>query len=293
MVTIKNFGQIFNGRERVQFADLGTLVPTPICLDDRYVRVFYGGRDTSGVSRISFFDVDAKTLKVESFSEWPVIEPGFTGLFDSHGVLPARILGSKFFYVGFRKGHDWKFEAYTGVLEHTGLENFKRVSSVPLFDRAHDAVYINALHDIWQTGVTYEALIVKGMGWQPIEGRMYPRYETFLSTLTSELVEKSTIKLDFEAGLSADTYRTGRPQKFYLDGDHFYVVNYGTTSGVYEPAVFDEQFRRIGLEFPASQAGFDDLSRAYPSFIQCGGRNLVFYNGNDMGKNGIGVGEVQ
>ncbi len=95
------------------------LTPTPYVMHD-CIRVFAGFRDTEGISRIGYADLDkSDPRKVLKVSDKPVLDIGKPGTFDDNGLIMGDLItvGEELYlyYVGFQLVKRAKFLAYTGL----------------------------------------------------------------------------------------------------------------------------------------------------------------------------------
>ena len=72
--------------------DNSALQPTVLVLSDR-IRIFLCFRDTRGIGRIGYVDVDVNDpSKILKISENPILDIGQDGMFDDNGVAPTAII---------------------------------------------------------------------------------------------------------------------------------------------------------------------------------------------------------
>lgn len=285
------------------WANNSALTPTPVLLNDSVIRVYAGFRDSQGVSRIGYLDLDAENpLKVLNFSSEPVLDIGADGCFDDNGVILGDVVetndGIFMFYVGFQIVKKAKFLAFSGVaVSHDGGDNYSRLSNAPILDRCKGQTTIGAIHSvIFENGI-WRIWYASGDDWEVIKGISYPKYH-IRYVETDDLLNiqaQSRVCIVPEA----DEYRIGRP-RVYKNNDGFIMYfTKGTLSGSYFPGIayskdgviwsrHDEDF---GLDL--SPSGWDSQTLCYPALIECKGKTFMFYNGNNMGFDGFGLAELE
>lgn len=275
------------------------LTPTPILHPDGQIRVFAGFRDDDGVSRIGYVDVDADDpRKVLRVAAEPVLDIGRRGCFDDNGIILGDLAWKDgelyMFYVGFQRVAKAKFLAFTGVaVSRDGGASFERLSEAPVVDRAPMQTTIGAVHTAWFEDGRWRLWYARGDGWESIGGADYPRYEICY------LEGENLLELPRNGRLcippDPPEYRIGRPRVYRRDGGYVMYYTKGTVAGDYFPgkAVSPDGLRwtRRDAEFELalSPDGWDSRHLCYPAFLTHRGREYVFYNGNDMGKDGFGV----
>lgn len=284
------------------WAKHSALTPTPILLDDR-IRIYAGFRDETGVSRIGYVDVDADDpSKVLMVSQYPVLDVGAPGMFDDNGVILGDIIrvGDRLYmyYIGFQLVKKIKFLAFTGLaISIDGGNTFSRVQKTPVMDRADEGTFIRAIHSVVRVGNVWKIWYATGGGWVWINGAPYPSYH--INHLESQdgtsFADVGRLCIDCEG----DEYRIGRP-RVYQHGD-LYSMFYtkGTIEGGYLPGYaespdgisWQRKDNLIGIGL--SESGWDSKTLCYPSLLRYKNKSYMFYNGNDMGKTGVGFAELE
>jgi hypothetical protein len=300
----EKLGRVFCPDGTSAWASHSFMTPVPIQLDATRIRVFGGMRDASGVSRIGWVDVAADDpTQVLAVCDTPALDTGLPGAFDDNGVILGDVIWLRddqlrMYYVGFQLVQKAKFLAFTGVAESTdGGQSFQRVQITPVLDRAPHAPFINALHSIeaLEHG-GYRAWVSCGQRWQLIDGLVYPQYNCW--TLTSEdglwWDNRNAIKI---LDVSGDEYRIGRPRANRLkSGGYELRITSDTLSKQYAT-------RRLtsddGIHFAPSAKeelprgtteAWDSDMTCYPARLDSwAGQSFLFYNGNGMGRTGLGV----
>ncbi|WP_045738603.1 hypothetical protein [Xanthomonas sp. MUS 060] len=278
------------------------LTPTPYRLDAERLRVYAGFRDADGVSRIGYVDVRADDPTVVlSVSAKPVLEIGRAGCFDDNGMILGDVVpgpdGLYMFYVGFQQVAKAKFLAFTGLaLSGDGGASFQRCQDTPLLDRASGRSTIAAVHTARYEHGRWRLWYAVGDDWEWIGGTPFPRYH-IRCVDTDDLhaiPRQDTVCLRPQGS----EYRIGRPRVYRHDGRYLMYFTRGNVDGAYFPgmAISDDgrHWQRCDEELGLRLAseGWDARTLCYPALIRHGDRVLMFYNGNDMGREGFGVAEA-
>ena len=301
----EKLGPIWSAKNHLDWGSMGTLTPTPLNLKNGIIRVFCGIRDHQGIGRIGYFDIEeANPLKVVGFSSKPVLDIGIPGAFDDNGMLLGDFIEVdgqlRMYYVGFQLGTKAKFLAYGGMaVSNDNGKSFKRFSQSPIIDRDDKGLFIRAIHGIKQLkNGSFRIWFSEGASWEIINNKPYPNYS--IATLDSPdglTFEKNTGKpINIQKN---DEYRIGRSRVFsFNDNKHILTFTYGKASGEYQSG-FAESSDLIswkrkddwGLD-PGSFL-FDSKHLAYPALIKMSNGDIFcFYNGNDMGADGIGLAKL-
>lgn len=279
------------------------LTPTPYRLDDETIRVYAGFRDEAGVSRIGYVDVRADDpTQVLRFSREPVLDVGRGGCFDDNGLILGDVVdapgGLHLFYVGFQQVARAKFLAFTGLaLSTDGGHRFRRVQETPILDRAPGRSTIGAVHSARYEDGRWRLWYAVGDDWEHIGGTPYPRYHIRYV----EADDLGAIPREDRVCLlpRGGEYRIGRPRVYRFGARYLMYFTRGNLAGDYFPGVatsddglrWERRDEELGIAL--SDAGWDSRTLSYPALIAQRDRLLMFYNGNDMGRDGFGVAEAR
>ena len=291
-------GLIYGPDGRYKWAKHSALTPTPILKDDQTIRVYAGFRDEKGVSRIGYVDVDADNPShVQSVSKEPVLDIGLPGTFDDNGLILGDVLQHEqklyMYYVGFQLVEKVKFLAFTGLaISLDGGDSFKRYSNIPVLDRSYDSLYIKAVHSVIAEDGKWKTWYASGSDWQVINNRPYPKYNIKYTESADGMRFHEKGRLCIEA--HEPEYRVGRPRVYKEDDLYRMFYTKGDTQGNYLPGYAESEdgvnwVRKDGnLGITLSNSGWDSKSLCYPALITCKKKKYMFYNGNDMGRDGFG-----
>lgn len=275
------------------------LTPTPWRLDEETLRIYAGFRDDDGVSRIGYVDVSADDpTTVMRVSAEPVLDIGRGGCFDDSGMILGDVVrtseGLHLFYVGFQRVAHAKFLAFTGLaISRDGGESFQRCQETPILDRAPGRSTIAAVHSARYEGGRWRLWYAVGDDWEPIGDAPFPRYHIrYVETADLAAIPRADQVCLLPQG---NEYRIGRPRVYRFGGRYLMYFTRGNTTGEYFPGVAESddgvRWRRCdeALGLALSESGWDARTLCYPALIQHRDRLLMFYNGNDMGKEGFGL----
>lgn len=293
-------GLIYGPDGTSDWAKNSALQPTPLVIDEKTIRVYAGMRDETGRSRVGFVDVDANNPKnVLRVSEKPALDLGIPGTFDENGVVPCAVVkrdGKIFlYYAGYQLGHQVRFYVFSGLaISEDGGETFIRHSRVPLCERTDRELYFRVIHTIFQENGVWRIWYGAGDEFDlSSDGYQLPKYN--IRYMESD--DGINIKDDFVISLDADgadEYRVGRPyviktgdlyRMFYGAGTktHGYRLAYAeSTDGI----KWTRRDDKVGIG--TSDSGWDSETTAYPSVVTTAAGTILFYNGNNYGRDGFG-----
>jgi len=293
-------GLIFSPNKSMGWAIDSALTPTPIMIND-LIRVYAGFRDRAGVSRIGYVDLDPSNPSIIiNTSVKPALNIGRPGCFDDNGVILGDILFLDnrlyMYYVGFQLVKKVKFLAFTGLaVSDDDGESFIRVSDSPIMDRSGEGVYFRAIHSvIYEKGI-WRCWYGVGSDWSTIKGKPYPSYNIRYAESNDGINFKNVGDECFL--FQGNEYRIGRPRVYKEHEIYKMHFTVGTLSGSYLPG-FAESVDGINWErndslagLSPSSSGWDSKWVSYLAPIKVGNKEYVFYNGNNMGKEGFGYAE--
>jgi predicted GH43/DUF377 family glycosyl hydrolase len=274
------------------------LTPSPFLLNKDIIRVYFGARDIDGISRIGYVDLDSNDPSIIiKTSTKPVLDIGKNGCFDDSGVILGDVIyvNNKIYmyYVGFQKVEKVKFLAFSGLAISTdGGENFQRFSESPILDRSDEGNYIRAIHTIIQENGIWKIWYAAGNKWTYINEIPYPNYHIRYAE------SKDGISFSKEGEVCIqhvnNEYRIGRPRVYKTDQGYQIFYTKGSTDLSYLPGMaiskdginWERHDADIGIS--PSENGWDSETLCYTSLLKSKDKTFMFYNGNNMGKDGFG-----
>lgn len=292
-------GQIYcpNGEHEWEIDTFMT--PHAMKIEDGVIRIWGGVRDREGVSRIKYIDVDEHNpSKVLEISQNPVLDIGREGCFDDNGVILGDIIEVGdllyLYYVGFQHVQKVKFYAFSGLaISSNKGKTFERYSEVPILDRGPRGRFGRCIHTVLHEEDVFKCYYAVINDWKVINNIVYPVYNIWYKT------SKDGINFDNEddclcIDVQGSEYRIGRPKVYktpngyemYYTRDLVskeYIIGYATSKDGIE---WMREDIKAGLT--KSNLGWDSEMACYPVKLETSQAKYLFYNGNGMGKTGIG-----
>lgn len=279
------------------------MTPHALLINDDTIRIYGGVRDEKGVSRIKYIDVSADNpSNIIKISEKPCLEIGNDGTFDDNGIILGDILFVNneiwMYYVGFQHVQKAKFYAFSGLaISKDGGENFIRYSEVPIMDRTNKGKFGRCIHTVlYEDGIfkIYYAVI---HDWKIINNIPYPSYNIWYT----ESKDGKNIKNSDDC-LCIDTmgneYRIGRPKVYRTDDGYEMLYTRDLISKEYLAGYAKSKDGKVWqrmddeLNLLKSNDGWDAQMACYPVKLKYKDKVYLFYNGNDMGRSGVGYAEL-
>ena len=284
--------------------DNSALTPTAFLLNDKVIRNYVSFRDSTGIGRIGYVDVDinnpSNILKV---SNQPVLDIGLKGMFDDNGMILGDVIRVEnaiyMYYVGFQLVKRSKFLAYTGLaISKDGGDTFIRHKQTPVLDRQDEALYIRAIHSVIYENGAFKMWYATGNGWENIDGIDFPEYDiNYIESVDGVTFSDSGVKC-IENNKKNFEYRIGRPRVYKKNNIFIMNFSYGTLDGRYmagqakskDGINWHRNDDELGIGLSAN--GWDSIHLCYPSIITTNNNTYMFYNGNNMGEDGFGYAEL-
>lgn len=292
-------GLIYNVNGEYKWANNSVMTPTPIRLNEEIIRVYGGFRDSGGISRIGFIDVDSNNPNsVIKVSKKPVITLGVKGTFDDNGMILGDIVKRDneiwMYYVGFQLINNIKFSAMTGLAISVDNGNsFERFSQAPLLDRTDNALFIRAVHSVLFDEGIWKIWYSVGSSWMSLNGNYYPEYHI---RYTESMDGKSFVDNIGKSCLTPQgrEYRIGRPRVYKLEDKYLMLFtsddtdkNYKVGSAISSNGIkWARTMNYFNLQ--KSNSGWDSEMICYPTIVEGMKETYLFYSGNNMGQTGVG-----
>lgn len=282
----------------IEHLNHSALQPTPIQVNDQVIRIFFGGRDTVGVSRVFFVDVEVDSpAEPVVVSPHAVLDVGEPGHFDDNGVVPTCVFKQEerytLFYAGYQIPKRTKFLVFGGSAESLSLDGpFVRNRTTPLMDRRPGEELFRVPHTVM--AVNAELLVWYGGGnaFVDFAGTQKPTYN-IRHTLSKdgEFTNTGHVCLDPDPGES----RLARPWVLKRASEYEMYFGAYTDAGSFRLGFahsrngIDWERDDNGVCFSGERASWEKDSRSYPAVVCLPEQDIMFFNGNDYGRNGIGV----
>lgn len=299
----KKHGLVYKSDGASDWRRHSALQPTPLLLDETTIRVFAGFRDDHGVSRIGFVDLDARDpTRIIGISEKPVLETGTAGMFDENGVVPCAVVRREdqvfLYYAGYQLSLNIKFYVFGGLaISHNEATSFRRYQRVPIADRTDREPYFRVIHSLLFEEGVWKIWYGGGDRFSGPGNNKFPNYDIRYT----ESADGISISPHFTVAVpvSGDEYRVGRPYVVKKAETYEMFFCAGTESTGYRLAYAEStdgkcwirNDQKLGITAPVE--GWDSTMQAYPGVIRVGDKTYLFYNGNDYGRDGFGLAELE
>jgi predicted GH43/DUF377 family glycosyl hydrolase len=291
----KKLGLILPPQPERQWWQSHSMVPTPLKIDDNKVRLYFSGRNNKNQSHIGWATIDlCEPTRVLEVCNESVLAPGPLGCFDDNGVTPSSVVtdGNEtlLYYIGWNPGSTVRMHIFGGLaISRDGGLSFERWSNAPIIERNRVNPYLNTAPFVMKDGANWRMYYVSCTEWKNPD---LPRYNIQIAESTDGRSWK-------REGRVAIPYRNdsenalARP--FVLREDGVYKMWFAHRGDAYRMGYAES---RDGLDWKRDDAlggldvtpgGFDSQMVEYFAIVPYEGRKIMFYNGDDFGRHGVGV----
>jgi sucrose-6-phosphate hydrolase SacC (GH32 family) len=314
----KKLGKIFDPTEYKLANNCKEFAQSPQALVfDDFVRIYFTTRevDTNGkyLGHIAFVDIDKTFKKVLQVSDKTVIPLGELGSFDEHGIFPMNVVRYNDRILGYTSGLSRRIsvplETSIGLAtsEDNGL-TFQRHGTGPVLTSslyepflvcdAFVAVFEGVYHMWYIYGLRWlkdaesngapsrvykiaHAISKDGITWEK-EGRLLiddKLGENECQALPTVVYHNSRYHMFF-------CYR--QPTGFRNVKDRGYRIGYAFSDDLVNWTRNDDE---VGID--VTENDWDSDMMCYPHVFKCDGKVYLLYNGNQFGRLGFGIAELE
>lgn len=285
-----------------------------VCHD--FVRIYFSTRqnDSAGrpISRVEFIDADMQLRSVVGHSRRPVLAPGALGAFDEHGVFPfspLRSAGCVWAYTcGWSRRISVPLETATGlaISRDDGL-TFQRFNSGPVFAASLYEPFLVGDSFVRIYDGVFHMWYIYGVRWNPRHAGEPPARIYKIAHATSpdglnwtrdgvQLLpdvlghdECQALPTVLKLGGHYHMYFCFRhATDFRNNPDRGYRLGYAWSVDLRHWTRADDL---AGIQ--RSDSGWDSEMMCYPHLFACRDHVFLLYNGNQFGRYGFGVAELE
>jgi hypothetical protein len=299
----RKLGLVYGPDGSQAWAQSHAMLPTPFRLTADVIRVFITCCDANGIGRPGYVDVlAAEPTRVVGKSVQPLLEIGQPGAFDENGVTVCSVVEPQpgtlhMYYVGFELGTKIRYRLLTGLAVSTdGGASFERHSRAPVLERSDAELYFRCGPCcLWERG-RFRLWYVAGSAWTQIAGKAMPVYDIRYAESHDGIHWPTRGEVQVSI-TDDDEHGFGRPYVLTRPGGGyrmFYSVRRRSVQAYrlgYAESADGRSWQRLDhtLQLDVSPGSFDSDAIMYAAPIEVDGRLLLFYNGNEFGRQGFAV----
>jgi predicted GH43/DUF377 family glycosyl hydrolase len=310
-------GKVFDPRDYkgLPWLEEYAQAPATLVFDD-FVRVYFScrpKRDENGqfVSYSAYVDLDRGDLRnVINIAKEPILTLGKKGCFDEFGTYPVSVIRSDdeiwAYYAGWTRPSSVPFNTAIGFAKSINNgETFKRLGDGPVLSFTIDEPFILSGPKIRKFNGTYYLFYIAGKKWTVVNGRPEISHKIRLATSSNGL---DWIK--YNQDLITDNWDENEsqasPDVFYANGKYhmFFCgwipasfrniksrkIGYASSTDLIHWTRDDS---RTGIDISSEEDAFDNQMTAYPHVFELDGKTYMLYLGNEVGRYGFGLAELE
>lgn len=285
---------------------------------DDYVRVYFCCREKPNeygqtLSRICFLDLDKTCLtRIIRVANNPIMELGELGCFDEFGMYPFsvikinnKILG---YYGGVTRCESVPFNvAIGGAVSLDDGNTFEKMGKGPVVSYSYDEPFVVASPKVRVFNNKLYMWYSSGKKWDSNGDRPEIYYKLRMATSDDginwykhgkDIIEDKLGPTEAQAAGDV-TYKNGSYHMFFCYRANFdfrknpantYRIGYAVSKDLISWKRMDE---RAGIDVSTDKSAFDSEMVAYPHIFEVAGKNYMLYLGNEVGKYGFGLAEME
>ncbi|MGA2876173.1 MAG: glycosylase [Nitrososphaerales archaeon] len=313
----RKLGKIFDPRDypgppwRKEYAQ----APATLIFDN-FVRVYFScrpQRDEDGqfVSYSAYVDLDRRDLfKIIEIAENPILSLGKKGCFDEWGTYPVSVIrGDRdevwAYYAGWTRPISVPFNTAIGFARSTNDgKTFERLGDGPVLSFSIDEPFVLSGPKIRKFNNVYHLFYIAGRKWTVVNGRPEISHKIRLAT-SDDGVHWIKYNRDLVADRWGNNESQASPDVFHANGKYhmFFCgwvpesfrdtrsrkIGYASSTDLLHWAREDS---KAGIDVAEGEA-FDNEMLAYPHVFELDGKTYMLYLGNEVGRYGFGLAELE
>lgn len=281
-----------------------------VCADVNYpdkIRLYYSCRDSKGRCQASFIDLDKNNLsKVIYEHPEPILPLGKPGSFDDCGIMPTWFLQNGeekwIYYIGWTVRNTIPYHNALGLaVSKDGIHYHKKYEGPIISTIAEEPYFNGSACFLWDKG-KYKCWYLNCTEWIEVDGKMEPCYHIKYAESNDGVHwdRKGIVAIDYKNELEGGI---SRPSVLIEDGiykmwfssraKHDYRNNIKNSYRIFYAESLDgitwqRKDDEVGIDISFDPNEWDSQMIEYPLVIKHEGEIILFYNGNQFGKTGVG-----
>ncbi len=313
----RKLGRIFDPTQHRLPNGCGQFAQSPQALVfDDFVRVYFATRAVDGgkfLSHVAFADFDKSLREIIRVNNRPVIELGGLGCFDEHGIFPMNVLRHDGLIYGYTCG--WNRRVSVSVDTAIGLAisrdeglTFQRIGDGP--------VLAASVHEPCLVGDGFVKVIdgafhmwyIFGTGWKRYDVNSPPdrTYKIGHATSSDGVTWQKEEARQIIDDVLGPQESQALPTVVVVDGVFHMFFCYRQS---FDFRAANGRGYRIGHAYShdltnwirddaeplleGTTGNWDGDMQCYPHAFECDGRTLLLYNGDQFGRFGFGLAELE
>jgi sucrose-6-phosphate hydrolase SacC (GH32 family) len=311
----EKLGKIFDPRDHKNEKWMQEFAQSPaVLIFEKHVRVYFCSRpaptsDGQYLSYLSYVDLDRKNLlRIINFCREPMLNLGAYGTFDEFGTYPISVIRDQeivlIYYAGWSRCESVPFNAAIGLaISHDNGDTFSRLGEGPVLSYSPDEPFLLGSPRIRKYNGRWYLWYVSGKEWIKTEHKPEPVYKIRMASSADginwvkfgkDLIESKLGEHECQACPDV-IFHEGKYHMFFsYRGIHNYKTKEGGYRIGYASSVDMMNWERCDemVSLSLSEEGWDSEMICYPHVFMLDGETYMLYQGNEMGRSGIGLAKL-
>ncbi len=316
MFTWKKLGRVFNPAEIKGKDWLNEFAQAPAVLKfDDFIRVYFSCRplpDANGqyVSYSAYVDLNRKNLfEIVNIAEQPIFKLGDRGTFDEFGTYPTSVIrnGKEViaYYAGWTRCESVPFNVAIGIAgSNDEGKTFNKMGSGPVLSYSMNEPFVLSGPKIRRFNNQWYLFYISGTKWIENNCKPEPVYKIRMAISDDGINWKKTEKDLIESKLEANEAQASPDVFFWNNKYHLffcyryslgfrgkekgYRIGYASSDDLINWTRDDS---KAGID--VSDDGWDNEMISYPHVFELDGSVYMFYLGNQVGRFGFGLAQLE
>lgn len=316
MFTWKKLGKVFDPTEVTHLPWLKEFAQAPsVLIFDSFIRVYFSCRppsDSNGqyVSYSAYVDLNRKNLfEILAIAQKPILKLGELGTFDEFGTYPVSVIKDKekivAYYGGWTRCESVPFNVAIGLaISKDNGQTFSKIGTGPILSYSPDEPFILSGPKIRKFNDTWYLFYIAGKKWILDNKKPEPVYKIRMATSTDginwkkanrELIEYKIEENEAQASPDVFFYQGYYHMFFcyrysanYRGKEKGYRIGYASSKDLVN---WERNDNKAGIDI--SEEGWDSEMISYPHVFELDGKIYMLYLGNQVGKYGFGLAELE
>ncbi len=312
----KKLGQVFDPTAIKGNSWMKEYAQSPsVLIFEKHARVYFCSRpapnaDGQYMSYLSYIDLDRHNLlKVLNICSKQILSLGGYGTFDEFGTNPVSVIRERgevrVYYAGWTRCESVPFNAAIGLaISQDDGNTFTRLGEGPVLSYSPDEPFLLGSPRIRKYGGKWYLWYVSGKEWLKTTSRPEPIYKIRMASsddginwvkFGKDLLESKLGEHECQACPDV-LFHNGKYHMFfsyryshnYKGKEGGYRIGYASSINMVNWNRCDEM---AGMD--VSETGWDSEMVSYPHVFMLDGETFMLYQGNEMGRSGIGLAKLE
>jgi predicted GH43/DUF377 family glycosyl hydrolase len=311
----EKLGKIFDPKDCKNKSWMQEFAQSPsVLIYEKHVRIYFCSRpaptpDGQYLSFLSYIDVDRRNLlNVVNICKKPIFNLGACGTFDEFGTNPISVIRDqdkvRVYYAGWTRCESVPFNAAIGLaISYDNGDSFTRLGDGPVLSYSPDEPFLLGSPRIRKYGEKWYLWYVAGKEWLKTESKPEPVYKIRMAS-SRDGINWIKFGKDIIANKLGEHECQACPDVTFQDGKHHmffsyrHSFNYKSKEGGYQIGYASSidmiDWNRCDevAGMSVSENGWDSTMVSYPHVFLLDGEVYMLYQGNEMGRSGIGLAKL-